>query len=173
MVENNASVHPIGDSMYNFDTDHSWKKKSLVLNATPRANSYNLVQINPASGKKKFHIKEPLKPNDSALINETRSKIRDHSTVDANDRTTSVNSKARPQETPQPCVLPYPPHDFNISSGNNPEYVNVREMELQSVKVNECKSDFESDEYENQAVLEQLQESSTKCNVPTYINWKQ
>lgn len=175
MLENNASIHPIGDSMYILDMDYSWKKKSLVLNVTPRANSYNLVQLKPSSGKKQFHIKEePPKPKDSVLFgtstNGTTSKIRGHSTEEkckmTDQTTSSFNSKAAPQQALQPCALP--PQDFRmevVNSVNNPEYVNIREKELVSDKVNEC----ESDEYENQAVLEQL----TKCNVPTYINLKQ
>lgn len=167
MVENNASIHPIGDSMYTLDMDYSWKKKRLVLNVTPRANSYNLVQLKPSSGKKQFHIKEePPKHKDSVLFSTSTngtSKTRDHSTEEKckmTDNTTS-SFKAGPQQALQPCVLP--PQDFRmevVDSVNNPEYVNIKEVE--SDKVNECESD-------DQAVLEQL----TKCNVPTYINLKQ
>lgn len=178
MVENNGSIHPIGDSMYTLDMDYSWKKKSLVLNVTSRANSYNLVQLKPSSGKKQFHIKEePPKPKDSALFNTSTngtSKIRDHSTEEKSEltdyTTSSLNSKAGPQQALLPCMLP--PQDFCMEV-LNPEYVNIGQKELQSVikhEVNECKSDFESDEYENPDVLEQLQESAT---VPTYINLKQ
>lgn len=172
MLENNGSIQPIGNSMYISDLDYSWKKKSLVLNATPRGNSYNLVQLKPSSGKKKFCIKEEVpKSKDSADCKANDASKLLHPSTDEVSEKASLNSESRLQNVQfLPTCPPVPPPDQPES---NPGYVNVREQERQSGikhKGSGHKSDSESDEYENEELLEQLKENTTKTKYPVYIN---
>lgn len=172
MLENNGSIQPVGNSMYITDMDYSWKKKDLVLNVTPRGNSYNLVQLKPSSGKKRFCIKEEVsKSKESATSTECKtndaSKLPHHTTDEVSETSCPTTSETRLKHVQLlPGVLPHA-QGMEVS---NPEYINVRKQELQSVKESGHKSDSESDEYENEGLLEQLKENTTKSKYPVYIN---